>query len=1637
MGQITKQIKGKIIFKHETEADWKSSSYVPDEGEQVIYDPDGSHPNPRIKIGDGKRVVDKLPFATVENPTKISAFENDVEYITAAHNVDSYAHTDIREQINQLSSEIVDEVQAREQDIIDVKAQIIQQIPLFANSIEECTDTSKVYVLPDGYIYAYVKTVEEGTKIPNFENLMDDPNAYIKKQHRYSHSGKAFTTNNATCAIVVPIREQSTKYFIRIMGATPEGANYANSIYFGTDNTSFQITTGNVTIGTNLFLNTDTSVDGSLDMRAVPSTAHSYIVFHVADSNKIVDKSSLIVTINEEISYTEVEGGAVYEWKSTGHAFIPADYEDRIIGIENNVEEQNEELNRLDKELDIATSTMFISPEGDDDNDGLTDSKPKKTVKACVLAGAKRISAKRGTYNEEVALSNIDTLEIFPTDNNYTNKDVHRYPPIIFDTSDTIAISNLVNYNSIKSVAYAKQNAALEYVFTNGFYDTVYSTIHGYHVVLWLITDNIKNDIKLRPVATIAEVESNNNTFTWSNSTLYLNANLTDVKEIRVPTSYNNTFTISTANKVKLTEVEINFAGRYNLFIENCPDVEINNCSVKYSSNGSGFDLKSANGILRNCYASRVHDGYGIGGCGHTVFIDCTAEWCFDDGMSHHTKCTGTVIGGRFEGNRKGGNVPAYGANVNIYGGLYKDNQMYGIAYITDSTHNPSTGLIHGAVITGNDKGLLVDSNCEVTAVNCDCIDNVTDKEATGILTEISGADQSSGHAFEFVESTSEFEDTKKLYVLPDGSIYKYEAVASEELVPAFTNLVKDSRTIIKEGYRYSYSAGNFVECPSDCAIIVPITGSAPFTFRTRGGSYAQCEYPNSLYFGTTSDSFAGAPSGDASNLTYGTDTNGDTYATVKSVPSGNWKFAVFNISSGIDVSSLIVTVNEEIKYVIGKDFTKYEWQKSDYGFVTKQLSQDLAKLKEEVATLIDEGSSSGSSIEFVESVDDFVDSNKLYVLPDGSIYEFKYATVDVVTPNFTNLMKSPDAYIKNGFRYSLSTGAFVSSTNDCAVVIPFTGAAPFTVRTRGGSYANVGHANSAYLGTSNTAFTGAPDGGSANLTYGTDANGDTYLTVQNIPSGDWKFLVFHIQPGVDASTFIVTLNEEIKYTTVKDYTDYQWVKSDYSLLTNDRVKELNSQLEALKAKGGTTAFSLPAYCPTPQLPADGSEGSDFNYKTLSTQDAYDYMDALCNQYKYKGYITKQSMGKDASNSFDHNRYILSKAYWRAWQKANYPKMFAWKKGTTVIYSVSVSPRIGDYMYSTKFVGTVYGTVEAVNVTAGVLSTRTVKGSVFTRDEASDIEPILVYTKPLQSPRTPNTITPNPKFPVYDANFDELTQLPGPCLDSYITIDGVQYDRYPFGDRKLDQTKPLSIFILSNEHGLNGDALIPSMVVMRMAKDLCKNTDNPFLKWLKENCMITMIPVGNPWGYGRYLNQNQSERSGYYNSNGININRNYDTPGWAISDTNYGDTSTFGTYPGCEIETQHIMNTMRLCNPNVGISMHGLGYPPEYRDILDNGYFIYQGQGFDSSRMKKIIETLYSSYHLGGGASVDYGQHYNSCGKSPAYIQYCGAVGGLTETICWECGTENEYTSTTMEQAYTQLLLFLQTWCEEYLEKIK
>lgn len=61
-----KTIKTRIVNKHDTEAHWNASdvkdTFVPKQGEIVVYDIDSTHTSERIKIGDGTTAVGSLPF---------------------------------------------------------------------------------------------------------------------------------------------------------------------------------------------------------------------------------------------------------------------------------------------------------------------------------------------------------------------------------------------------------------------------------------------------------------------------------------------------------------------------------------------------------------------------------------------------------------------------------------------------------------------------------------------------------------------------------------------------------------------------------------------------------------------------------------------------------------------------------------------------------------------------------------------------------------------------------------------------------------------------------------------------------------------------------------------------------------------------------------------------------------------------------------------------------------------------------------------------------------------------------------------------------------------------------------------------------------------------------------------------------------------------------------------------------------------------------------------------------------------------------------------------------------------------------------------------------------------------------------
>ena len=283
---------------------------------------------------------------------KISAIPTpDVSGQINTHNTSATAHSDIREAISQLSSEKVDlteRVVELEQDIIGIQAQSLQQVPEFANSIEECTDTSKLYVLPDGFIYAWMLTEVEVETGGGCTNLIDGTNGYIKEGQRYSVSSAAFksyTPGDYTFAsIVIPV-PTSGNLTVRVRGMRYKPAY--PTIYGGTTNQAF----------TNCYNDKTTtdSYDNNGDwIFSLSNTAGmSYIV---AGGELKVDASQVIATVNEEI----VEGGTEivteYAWVSTGLAFVPANYEDRIVELENIVDEHSADIENLKKGITTSTA---------------------------------------------------------------------------------------------------------------------------------------------------------------------------------------------------------------------------------------------------------------------------------------------------------------------------------------------------------------------------------------------------------------------------------------------------------------------------------------------------------------------------------------------------------------------------------------------------------------------------------------------------------------------------------------------------------------------------------------------------------------------------------------------------------------------------------------------------------------------------------------------------------------------------------------------------------------------------------------------------------------------------------------------------------------------------------------------------------------------------------------------------------------------------------------------------------------------------------------------------------------------------------------------------------------------------------
>lgn len=236
-----------------------------------------------------------------------------------------------------------------------------QLTPEYAHSeqwLKENGDTSKLYVLPDGMIWAHTYT----TRIePAYTNILDTVTLYENK--RWSHSTKKYSDAAGHIAtekfpvkkgdiirVNVPTqpilkREYTRAHYFDASGNYVSGHPDATPAYY--TNVTEVNGVSSWEIGT--VDDALTSIGGNVSYLAgADNIVNMMLIINVTNNVTITydDYKDIIVTINEPIEMREVTD---WRWVSTGHAFVPADYEDRIVELEEKSSEHESKIDNLEK----------------------------------------------------------------------------------------------------------------------------------------------------------------------------------------------------------------------------------------------------------------------------------------------------------------------------------------------------------------------------------------------------------------------------------------------------------------------------------------------------------------------------------------------------------------------------------------------------------------------------------------------------------------------------------------------------------------------------------------------------------------------------------------------------------------------------------------------------------------------------------------------------------------------------------------------------------------------------------------------------------------------------------------------------------------------------------------------------------------------------------------------------------------------------------------------------------------------------------------------------------------------------------------------------------------------------------------
>ena len=374
----------------------------------------------------------------------------------------------------------------------------------------------------------------------------------------------------------------------------------------------------------------------------------------------------------------------------------------------------------------IDERIFYVSPNGsDNNNDGRSSDSPLETFNKAIDLGARTIYAKPGDYvGQTLFADGLESLTI-KLDTEHVEFDYNKPDKgvIRLVNANDLALTFDGTTGLYKAPLTVKNDSRFYKVFIDKSLSTinVHPLGNAYNATIWEITDSIQNDIKLKPVLTLNECQTTETSFFYDGSNVYVHptGNTITDKSFKNPINdWDSVLLLQNIKKLVLEDIDVLYSCQRN-GLDNIQEMTIRNVNVGYTTLSSGWFIQNSNGNFYRCssFKNRL-DGFGIARYGDTHFYDCEAYYNYDDGISHHDGCTGSITGGEYHHNGKGGVSPAHGCAIDVYNVLSHDN-YYGMYASSDSPAPFGRTVRHvNNAYYNNHIGIRV-SNYHVLSFNC------------------------------------------------------------------------------------------------------------------------------------------------------------------------------------------------------------------------------------------------------------------------------------------------------------------------------------------------------------------------------------------------------------------------------------------------------------------------------------------------------------------------------------------------------------------------------------------------------------------------------------------------------------------------------------------------------------------------------------------------------------------------------------------------------------------------------------------------------------------------------------------------------------------------------------------------------